>query len=175
MFQKTKSTKSKGLLFVAGDHAGLELKNQVVDYLLKEGYEIQDCGPFVLDKFDDYVDYVAPLAAAVANDPSRARGIILAGSGQGEAILANKFPGVRCALFYGYKFLGNKKGDIVSLSREHNNSNILSIGARFVDLSEAKKAIKEWLETPFTHEYRHVRRLKKIDKIAREIRLKTHF
>jgi ribose 5-phosphate isomerase B len=90
-------------------------------------------------------------------DPERVRGIILGGSGQGEAIVANRTPGVRAALYYG--------GDIelIELSRRHNNANVLSLGARFIDHAKAKEAVKLWLNTPFALEERHVRRVRKID------------
>jgi ribose 5-phosphate isomerase B len=84
------------------------------------------------------------------------KGIVIGGSGQGEAIAANKVKGVRAAVYYGGSL------DIVKLSRTHNDSNILSLGARFLTQEEAIEAIKVWLETPFNNEERHKRRIKKI-------------
>ena len=116
------------------------------------------------------------MAKAVAGDP-RSRGIIIGGSGQGEAICANRFSGVRAVVFNGptyakvsvgkqYKPDGTEIPDEIKLSREHNDANVLSLGARFLSIEEAKSAVKTWLETPFSNDERHIRRIKKIDDIA---------
>jgi ribose 5-phosphate isomerase B len=147
-------------IYFGADHAGFELKNKLVAYVRDElGYDTEDLGAHVLDEDDDYPDFIAPVAERVSKDPEGARGIVLGGSGQGEAMVANKFPGVRAAVFYG----GDKK--IITLSREHNDANILALGARFLGESEAKEAVKLWLETPFSGEERHVRRLEKMSKL----------
>ena len=101
--------------------------------------------------------FIKRAAEAVSIDPENTRAIILGGSGQGEMIVANKFPNVRAVEYY------ENNLEIIKLSREHNDANILSLGARFIDLEEAKKAVKLWLETPFSNEERHKRRIKQID------------
>jgi len=146
----------KTVLFAA-DHAGFALKETLKPYVESLGYTVRDFGALHHEDGDDYVDYIAPLAEAVSKNPDNARGIILGGSGQGEAIVANRFPRVRAAVFYG------KQESIPALSREHNDANILSLGARFITEDEAKKAVKEWLDTPFSGDERHVRRIGKID------------
>ena len=155
-------------IYLATDHAGFELKEKVKDWLVKNGYEVKDFGAFKLDEKDDYPDFVKKAAEAVAecekgkiataplgprNDGCRA--IVFGGSGQGEAMVANRYKGVRAAVVYKYD------EDIVKLSREHNNANILSFGARFIKEKDAFEAVKLWLETPFSGDERHQRRLDK--------------
>ena len=144
-------------VYLASDHAGYELKNQIRDFLAKEGYEIEDLGPSSYDANDDYPDLIRPAAEKISQNPED-RAIILGGSGQGEAMVSNRYKNVRAAVYYG----GNR--DIIKLSREHNNANVLSFGARFVTTEEALQVAKLWLETPFSSEERHHRRVKKIDK-----------
>lgn len=147
-------------IYIATDHAGYDMKEALASYIEKDlGYTVADMGAHQNDGNDDYPDFIQLVAQEVSRDPSSARGIVLGGSGQGEAMVANRFPKVRCALYYG----GNL--DIVKLSREHNNANILSLAARFISLDEAKAAVKLWLETQFSEDERHVRRLKKIEQI----------
>ncbi|MFC1801877.1 RpiB/LacA/LacB family sugar-phosphate isomerase [Patescibacteria group bacterium] len=147
-------------IYFATDHAGFELKEKLVAYVKALGLTVYDKGAFEYNEEDDYIDFVAKAVKEVSDDPKNSRAIILGGSGQGEAMLANRFPNVRSAVYYG----GNK--EIVSLSREHNNSNILSLGARFLSEEEAKEVVKLWLDTKFSLEERHKRRVKKIDKIT---------
>lgn len=161
------------MIYLASDHAGFELKEKLKIYLSGLGYEVADKGAFSFDKDDDYPDFIRPAAEAVARDAA-SRGIILGGSGQGEAMCANRVPGARAAVFYGpisapgaIDVSGQTSDDmleIVKLSRRHNNANILSIGFRFVSEADIKKAIKIWLETDFLNEPRHVRRIAKITK-----------
>lgn len=149
----------EGMIYLATDHAGFELKEKLKIYLQGLGYEIKDFGAFSYDENDDYPDLVREAAKAVANDPEQSRGIVLGGSGQGEAIVANRFNGIRAVVYYG------KDEKIIPLSREHNNANILSLGARFLNEEEAKRVVKLWLETEFKGEERHVRRIQKIDNL----------
>lgn len=148
-------------IYLASDHAGFELKEKVKAFLRKEKYEVEDCGAYEFDKNDDYPDFISKAAEKVAENPEEDKGIIFGGSGQGEAIVANKFSGVRAAVFYGHE------PDVISLSREHNNSNILSIGARFVKENELFPLVHQWLETEFPKDERHVRRIKKIQDLEK--------
>ena len=154
-------------IFLGADHAGFELKEVLKTYLRDElGYEISDEGAFAFNPGDDYPDFVRIVAKRVAGDPEQSRGIILGGSGQGEAIMANRFKNVRAVVYYGLpraESSGSEDLDIIKLSREHNDANILSFGARFVTAEEAKRAVKLWLETKTSPEERHARRIKKID------------
>lgn len=144
-------------IYFASDHAGFELKNELLIFVKDAGYQTEDCGAFEYQADDDYPDFIKKATEAVSKDPENSRAIILGGSGQGEAIVANKFDKVRAIVFYG----GNL--DIIKLSREHNDANVLSIGSRFVFVNEAKEAVKLWLETPFSGEERHKRRINKIE------------
>lgn len=157
-------------IYIAADHAGFALKNALAEHVRTLGYEIEDMGAFSLDKDDDYPDFMMPLAERVA-DETGARGIIVGGSGQGEAMCANRAPGVRAAVFYGPMRVtaaldiegGHSEDgfDAVRLPRRHNDANVLSIGARFVSGDEADEAVRIFLETPFSGSPRHARRLAK--------------
>ena len=142
-------------IHVATDHAGLELKEKVKLYLSDLNYEVIDHGAYEYDALDDYPDFIFPCANAVSNDPE-SKGIILGGSGQGEAMAANRVKGVRAAVFY------NGPDEIIRLSRQHNNANILSLGARFMSEEEMYKIIEVWLSTDF-ESGRHQRRIEKLD------------
>ena len=144
-------------IFLGADHAGFELKEKLKPFLKEMGFEFEDLGNFVYDEQDDYPDFISLVAKKVAEDPENKRGIILGGSGQGEAMVANRKKGVRAAVIY------NFNEEIVRLGREHNNANVLSLGAKFLSEEEAKKAVKLWLETKFSGEERHRRRIEKID------------
>lgn len=147
-------------LVIASDHAGFELKTQIKEFL-KEKYhgkiKVVDFGAHKLEEGDDYTDYVSKASQEVSKDPKHVIGIVIGGSGQGEAIVSNRYKGVRATVYYG----GSIK--IVELGREHNNSNVLSLGARFISKKEALKAVEKWLLTPFSEDERHIRRNKKID------------
>lgn len=162
-----------GIIHIGADHAGYELKEALVNYLQKLNYEVFDHGAHLYDEFDDFPDFIAPVSQAVSDRPNSVKGIVIGGSGQGEAMVANQFPNVRAAVFYGNKIY--KNSDIIKLSRQHNDSNVLSLGARFLTTSEAKNAVKTWLTTPFSGDYKYIRRIKKAEKILREIRLKKNF
>ena len=143
-------------IYIGTDHAGFELKEALVAFLQELGHEVEDMGAHTYEELDDYPDFIRPVAEAVAHDTA-SRGIILGGSGQGEAMCANRVRGVRAAVYYGGPV------DIAVLSREHNDANILSLGARFVDEDEAREVVRVWLATPFSSEEKHLRRIKKID------------
>ena len=148
-------------IYLGSDHAGFHHKEIVKEFLEKEtAYNIVDKGAFEFVKTDDYPDLITPVAICVAEDQKNgieSCGIIFGGSGQGESIVANRFVGVRCAVYYG----GPR--EIVALSREHNDANILSIGARFVVEGDVVEIVKLWLSTEFSGDERHVRRIGKID------------
>lgn len=157
-------------VYFASDHAGFALKQALMEHLATRGVAVEDVGAFALEPSDDYPDYVSLCAARVAAEPE-ARGIIVGGSGQGEAMVANRMKGVRAAVFYGpmrvTEALDIEGGrsedgyDNVRLARRHNDANILAIGARFVSGKEAEEAVRLFLETPFSDSPRHARRLAK--------------
>lgn len=163
-------------IYIGTDHVGYELKEILKAYLpeLGLGYEVIDMGADVYNEGDDYPDFVMPVAKKVAEDRENhldSMGIVVGGSGQGEAMCANKLKGVRALVFYGQEnpkakvsIDGEESTDtfeIVKLAREHNDANIISIGARFVTVDEAKFAIELFLNTAFSGEERHIRRISK--------------
>ena len=150
-------------IYLAADHAGFELKEKIKEFLVKENHEVVDCGAYTYDPNDDYPDFIAKAAKVVSIDPEKSKAVILGGSGQGEAIVANKFPNVRAVVYYG------ENDSIVLLCREHNDANVLSFGARFISEEEALKAVRVWLTTPFSGESRHKRRIKKIGDVERKL------
>jgi ribose 5-phosphate isomerase B len=153
-------------IFVGTDHAGYVLKEKLVSSLKAEGHEVIDKGAYEYDEHDDYPDFVIPVAEEVSKDADNVKGIIIGATGQGEAIAANKFPHVRAVVYYGKsECVVDDEADIIVRSREHNNSNILSLGARFLTEEEMMSAVDLWLKTPYTGIERHVRRLGKIDQI----------
>jgi len=147
------------IIYLATDHAGLELKNTVRDWLIEEGYVVEDCGAHVYDDKDDYPDYIHLAARAVAADPISRKAIIFGGSGQGEAMQANRYQKVRAAVYYG------GPDEIITLSRQHNDANVLSIGARFVTINKAKEAIWTWLHSESLTDDKYQRRNIKLDRL----------
>lgn len=149
------------MIYIASDHAGFELKNQLIDFLRSKGLEVEDCGPSSYNKDDDYPDFIYPCAVrvgeAIGLHPD-IRGIVIGFSGQGEAIVANKVKGIRTTVYYG----GNL--EIIKLGRQHNNANVLSLGAGFLSVDAAKAAVDLWLATEFEGG-RHQHRIDKISKL----------
>jgi ribose 5-phosphate isomerase B len=141
-------------IHLATDHAGFEHKKVLKSHLLEKGYEVLDHGPMKLDENDDYPDFIIPCAQAIAASPED-KAIIFGGSGEGEAMCANRIKGVRAVVYYG------GSTEILTFSRDHNNANILSIGARFINAEELAPVVDLWLDTPFSGDERHVRRLTK--------------
>lgn len=137
-------------VYLGSDHAGFELKGELVHHLRELGHDPVDCGPYVYDADDDYPPYVILAATRVAADRDSA-GIVLGGSGNGEAIAANKVRGIRCALAF--------NDDTARLAREHNDANVLSLGARMYDATTALRFAEIFLSTSFSAQKRHVRRL----------------
>ena len=157
-------------VYFASDHAGLALKQALLEQVRMLGYTVEDLGARALDPDDDYPDFMTPLASRVAGEAG-SRGIMLGGSGQGEAMCANRVPGIRAAVFYGLRQVtesleiegGQSQDgyDAVRLPRRHNDANVLSIGARFVSEEEAQDAVRIFLDTPFSGAPRHMRRIAK--------------
>ncbi len=135
------------------------MKEALEARLAQIGHEVEDCGAPAFEPADDYVGYCAAAARRVARGDAD-RAIVIGGSGQGEAMVANRFRGVRCAVWYG--------GDasIVRLSREHNDANALALGARFVSVADAINAVEAWLDLPFSGEVRHARRIGRLEEEA---------
>src|SRR3990167_1704705 len=133
------------MIYLASDHAGFELKEKIEEFLKSKGYEVEDVGPHKLDPTDDYPDFIYPAAKKVSENPG-SKGIILGKSGEGEAIVANKVKGIRAVVYYGYQ------EEMIQLTREHNDANVLSLGAGFVSEEDAKKVVEMWLSTNFTNE-----------------------
>jgi ribose 5-phosphate isomerase B len=149
-------------IYIASDHAGFALKAELVPFLLARGFEVFDCGPEEYVNNDDYPNYISLVAEKISEHPqAQVKGIIIGSSGQGEAMVANRFAHVRCAVFYG----GPKH--VLTLSREHNNANVLSLGAHFLTGEDAKKAVLLWLGTNFSKEERHIRRIAEIEKYSK--------
>ncbi len=149
-------------IYLGTDHAGFKKKEVLKKYLesLKK-FEIMDCGAFKYDQVDDYPDFIRPVAEHVSIDLKNNKeslGFIFGGSGQGEAIVANRIKGIRAIVYYG------GSTEIIKLSKEHNNANILSFGAKFLTEKEIIEVVNLWLNTDFTNDERHVRRIEKIDK-----------
>ena len=159
-------------VYIGADHAGYELKEKLKTHLGELGYEFTDMGAFTIDPNDDYPDFIKPTAEAVATNGD-SFGIVIGGSGQGEAMCANKVPNARCVVYYGsvkatgaVDVSGKESADpyiLVRLAREHNNANMISLGARFLADQQAKDAVKIFLETAFSNDPRHVRRLGKLE------------
>ncbi len=156
------------------DHTAYEQLGELAVFIESLGHHCINFGPKTLNKADDYPKLIDSAAEAVSKGECQ-MGIILGGSGQGEAMAANRHEHVRCAVFYGpsvprhaIDVEGNTSRDpyeIVKLSRQHNDANMLSIASRFVAFDEMKHVIKLWLETPFSDEPRHERRIKELDEL----------
>ncbi len=165
-------------LHIATDHAGFTLKEKIKKELLEKGHDVEDCGAYKLDLMDDYPDFIAKAAREVSIHPDD-RAIIFGGSGEAEAMLANKFLNVRAALFYAPRVAfrevdvtGRESTDpfeIIRLAREHNDANVLSLGVRFLTYDEVSQAIRLFLATPFSKDERHVRRIKKMLEIEEKL------
>ena len=165
-------------VYLATDHAGFQLKEVIKEFLQGEGYEVEDCGAFSFDKNDDYPDFIRKAGEKISSNPFD-RAIIFGGNGQGENFTANKYPHVRSVVFYGPKepraavdATGKTSTDpyeMVRLAREHNDANILSLAARFLQDAEAIEAVRLFLVTPFSEAERHKRRLQKLADIEKEL------
>lgn len=155
-------------IHLATDHAGLAHKNAIRDWLIKEGFDVVDHGAKEEDPLDDYPDFIAKAAAAVSAAAASHVAIIFGGSGQGEAMMANRFSNVRASVYYG------GTDEIIRLSRQHNDANVLSIGARFVLVDDAKRVIWDWLHTAALEDEKYTRRNHKIETYTREHYARDH-
>ncbi|WP_027346691.1 ribose-5-phosphate isomerase [Hamadaea tsunoensis] len=140
-------------VYLGSDHAGYELKTHLVSHLASLGYEVVDIGPAVFDPDDDYPAFCLATGAAVVRDPG-SLGVVVGGSGNGEQIAANKIDGVRAALAWNV--------DTARLCREHNDANVVGIGARQHTLDEATTLVETFLATPFSRNARHQRRIDQV-------------
>jgi ribose 5-phosphate isomerase B len=137
-------------VYLGSDHAGFELKSALIEWLSSAGHEPVDCGPSAYHSDDDYPVYVMRAAKGVVSDPG-SLGIVIGGSGNGEQIAANKIPGIRAALAW--------TDETARLARQHNDANVLSLGAREYPVPDAVGFAKVFVATPFSGEPRHARRL----------------
>jgi ribose 5-phosphate isomerase B len=164
-------------VYLGADHGGYELKESLKQYLVTLGHEPVDCGNTQFDQDDNFPDFILKAAEQVSRDPE-SRAVVVGGSGQGEAMAANRLPGVRAVVYYGsvkaitaVDSTGRTSDDpyeIIRLSRLHNDSNVLSLGARFVGQDEAQAALKLWLETEFSGQDRYARRIKQVEDYSGE-------
>ena len=140
-------------IHIGSDHAGLELKSQLIEHLVGNGHDVTDHGPYEYDAIDDYPDFCIPAAEAVAKDPA-SLGIVLGGSGNGEQIAANKVKGIRAALAWSV--------ETAKLAKDHNNANVVAVGGRMHELPLVKEIIDTFIAHPFSADERHIRRINKI-------------
>ena len=137
-------------IHIGSDHAGLDFKNRIVEHLQSQGHDVTDHGPHTFDPLDDYPVFCIPAAEAVAKDHG-SFGIVLGGSGNGEQMAANKVKGIRAALVWSI--------ETAKLAREHNDANVISLGGRVHDEAYCLQLVDTFLNTPFTGDERHVRRI----------------
>jgi ribose 5-phosphate isomerase B len=142
-------------IHIGSDHAGLELKNELLAHLVNSGHDVTDHGPYKYDALDDYPDFCIPAAQAVAKDPT-SLGVVIGGSGNGEQISANKVKGIRAVLAWSI--------ETAKLGKEHNNANVVSIGGRMHTIDQCKEIIDAFIATPFSNDERHIRRINKMSK-----------
>lgn len=143
-------------VYLASDHAGFKLKEEIKKHLQAKNFDIEDCGDFSEDQNDDYPLLIAKAAEKVSQDQS-SFGIVFGKSGAGEEMVSNKFKNVRAVLGF--------SEENVRLSREHNNANVLSLGSEFIDIAKAIVLVDLFLDTPFSNDPRHVRRIDEIKEI----------
>lgn len=161
-------------VYLASDHAGFEMKEKLVPFVQELGYEVEDCGAHTFDAQDDYPAIIAEAARKLSADVRTgldSNMIILGGSGQGEAMVANRFKGVRAAVYYGAASrpqvdIQGIDLDMIASSRVHNDANALSLGARFLSSEEIQEAVRRWLTTACSSDQRHVRRVRAIDEVV---------
>ncbi len=149
---------TKKTVIIGADHAGFALKKALISYVQNElQHEVVDMGATDFDENDDYPTILIPAVSRMLGSLENSVGIFIGGSGQGEAIVANRCKGIRAAVY------NNDNLELIKLAREHNDTNVLSIGARFISEDGAKEAVALFLATDFSNEARHVRRIAQID------------
>ena len=146
----------KQTIHIGADHAGFKLKEKLMNYLQDKNYFVHDCGAYKLNKNDDYPDFAAKVGRAIKKGEM---GILVCGSAEGVSIAANKIKGIRAVAVWNLK---NAK-----LSREHNDANVLCLSGWQLHEKEAKRITLTWLNTPFSNESRHKRRIEKIKKLEK--------
>lgn len=144
-------------VIIGADHRGFKLKSELKDWLTGQGHEVEDVGPEAYDKRDDYPDFALKVAEKVALRQAQGKrlGIVVCGSGVGMAVAANKVPGIRAGLVH--------DPAMARVAREHDDLNVLALGSDFISVDQAKEVVKTWLETKYSGEERHTRRIKKIE------------
>ncbi|MBE1484507.1 ribose-5-phosphate isomerase [Plantactinospora soyae] len=145
-------------VYLGSDHAGYELKVHLANHLAKQGYDLVDVGPFLFDPDDDYPVFCLHSGARVVADPG-SLGVVIGGSGNGEQIAANKVAGVRAALAWNV--------ETAQLARQHNDANVVAVGARQHTLDEATAIVEAFLSTPFSGNDRHARRIAQVAEYER--------
>jgi len=145
------------IIYIASDHRGFRLKETVKAYLIRSGYTVHDLGNDHYDENDDYPDFAIKVAEKISKDSLNNKGILLCGSGIGVDIVANKFKNVRSSLVF--------SPDHAYMARNHDDVNVLSLPATYLEDEEAKKIVSVWLQTPFSSEEQYKRRLDKIKKL----------
>ncbi|TDC83211.1 ribose-5-phosphate isomerase [Micromonospora sp. KC606] len=149
-------------VYLGSDHAGFELKVHLANHLAKQGYEVVDVGPHVFDPDDDYPAFCLHTGQRVVDDPG-SLGVVIGGSGNGEQIAANKVAGVRAALAWNI--------ETAQLGREHNDANVVAVGARQHTLDEATALVEAFLTTAFSGNERHARRIVQVAEYERSRKL----
>lgn len=149
------------MIYLAADHRGFKLKEALKKFLGEQGIAVEDCGAFTYDPQDDYTDFAVVASAKIVETPSEHKGIFLCGSGHGVDIVANKFKGIRAALCWNM--------EVAKQSRAHDDANVLILPADWLDEEIAREIVLTWLNTPFSGEDRHSRRLAELKEIETEI------
>ena len=148
------------MIYLAADHRGFKLKEEIKEYLMKQGVEAEDVGAFAYNQDDDYVDFARTASEKIAENSGVNKGIFICGSGHGMNIVADKFKGLRAALCF------NRQ--IAAQSREHDDANVLVLASDWIDSADAKDIVTVWLGKQFSGAERHIRRLEKIREIEKQ-------
>ncbi|MCX7955808.1 MAG: RpiB/LacA/LacB family sugar-phosphate isomerase [Patescibacteria group bacterium] len=142
-------------IFIGADHRGLELKNQIIEYLHEKDIRIEDLGAYEYNSEDDYPDFAKKVAQAVLQNPDNHLGIVICGSGVGVTICANRFKGIRCALGFDEKQIIH--------ARENDHINVLALASDYTDFEKAKNLVDSFLNSYCKNEEKYLRRIKKLD------------